>query len=196
MSKVGLYFGSFNPVHVGHLIVAQTVCELKGLDQVWFIPSPQNPFKAQKSLLSEYDRLEMVRLAIAGNPLLDVCDLEYELPKPSFTIDTLQALGAQYPDHQFFVLVGEDNLKHFEKWKKAEELVLHYHFLVFPRPHAELTHWHQHPAFTLLKDVPLMDISATFIRNKRAKGQSIAYLVPQDVENYILMNDFYSSELY
>ncbi len=192
--KIGLYFGSFNPIHVGHLIIGQLAAEGYGLDQVWFIPSPQNPFKTQKNLLSEYDRLEMVRLAIAGNPLLDVCDIEYELPKPSYTVDTLAALAVQYPGYQYTVLMGEDNLTHFGKWKQAALLVEKYHFLVFPRPKTALTEWHNHPAFKLMPNVPLMEISATLIRERRQKGYAISYLVPLDVENYILMNDFYAEK--
>ncbi len=120
--KIGLFFGSFNPIHIGHLIIANTMAENTDLEEVWFVVSPQNPFKKQKSLLHEFDRLEMVERAIQDNFKLKASDIEFHLPRPSYTIDTLTVLQEKYPEHQFGLIMGGDNLSHFHKWKNYEQI--------------------------------------------------------------------------
>jgi nicotinate-nucleotide adenylyltransferase len=179
--KVGLFFGSFNPIHLGHLIIANTVAENTDYQQVWFVISPHNPFKKSTSLLHEHDRLEMVRAAIADNPKLNASDIEFRLPRPSYTIDTLTHLQEKYPQHQFRLILGEDNLSHFYRWKNFSQILEHYGLLVYPRhgsPESELL---AHPNVQLV-NAPLVDISATFIREAIRQHRSIKYLVHDDVE--------------
>jgi nicotinate-nucleotide adenylyltransferase len=180
--KIGLFFGSFNPVHIGHLIIANVMQDQTDLDEVWFVVSPQNPFKAQKSLLHEFDRLRMVELAIADHFYLKVTDVEFHMPRPSYTIDTLTYLTDKNPKHEFRVVMGGDNLNHFRKWKNHEIIMEHYGLYVYPRPG-------ESPAFTHPNinyvEAPLMDISATFIRETIRNGHSVKYLIPEAVEDYI-----------
>ena len=182
--KIGLFFGSFNPIHIGHLIIANTMAERADIEQVWFVISPQNPFKKKSNLLHEFDRLHMVRLAIADNPKLNASDIEFNMPKPSYTIDTLAYLSSKYPQHQFRVIIGQDNLKGFHKWKNHDVLIEDYGFLVYPRPDAKETQWDTHQNVQLI-DAPEVDISATFIRNALKEGKSIKYLVHDDVISYL-----------
>ena len=182
--QIGLFFGSFNPIHIGHLIIANTMADRGSVDQVWLVVSPQNPFKKQSSLLHEFDRLHMVRLAIADNPLLNATDIEFNMPKPSYTADTLAYLSDRYPQHSFKVIMGEDNLQYFHKWKNHEAIIEHYGLLVYPRPNAPETQWTKHEKVELI-EAPEVDISATFIRKSIQNGHSIKYLVHPDVEDYI-----------
>ncbi len=189
--KIGLFFGSFNPIHTGHLIIANTVMELSGLDRVWFVVSPQNPLKKQTSLLHEHDRFEMVRLAIGDNPRFNATDIEFRMPKPSYTIDTLTYLSEKYPSYRFYVLMGMDNLMGLMKWKNAEALLANYKIVVYPRPGTPQRHeLLDHPSVSLAQ-TPLIDISATLIRSLIKSGRSIKYLVHHDVEKYILLKKFY-----
>jgi nicotinate-nucleotide adenylyltransferase len=134
--KIGLYFGSFNPIHVGHLIVANIMANSPDLDQVWFVVSPQNPFKKSKTLLHEFDRFDMVEKAIADNPKLKVSDIEFAMPKPSYTIDTLARFTEKYPNHTFKLIIGEDNLAAFPNWKNFDKILEFYGLLVYPRPNS------------------------------------------------------------
>jgi nicotinate-nucleotide adenylyltransferase len=186
--KIGLYFGSFNPIHVGHLIIAQTLFQRGGLDQVWFVVSPQNPFKKQESLAHEHDRLRMVELAIDDNFQFRASDVEFRMPRPSYTIDTLTYLSDKYPQHQFFLFLGSDNLNHFHKWKNHQAILDNYPILVYPRPGEVKTL--DHPGVSYL-DAPLLDISATFIRQSIQEGLSVRYLLPERVEGYILDKKLY-----
>lgn len=188
--KVGLLFGSFNPIHSGHLILANIIKESTSLQQVWFVVSPQNPFKSRGTLLHEFDRLDMVRAAIDDNPDFQASDIEFNMPRPSYTIDTLTYLTERHPDYQFQVIVGEDNLKHFHKWKNHEIILNSYGLIVYPRPHTADSHLKDHPNIKVVR-APLLDISATFIRNYAAKGKSIRYLVPDPVEELIRVKKFY-----
>jgi nicotinate-nucleotide adenylyltransferase len=191
--RIGLFFGSFNPIHMGHLIIANTILELSNLERVWFVVSPQNPFKNLTSLLHEHDRFEMVRLAIGDNPAFNVSDIEFRLPKPNYTIDTLTYLSEKYPKNHFSLLIGMDNLLSFEKWKNHKQILENYGLLVYPRPGYESKHpLLSHPNVSLI-DSPLIDISASLIRNLVKSGRSIKYLVHQDVENHIKMKKFYLS---
>jgi nicotinate-nucleotide adenylyltransferase len=195
--NIGLFFGSFNPIHIGHMIIANVMAENTDLKKVWFVVSPQNPFKPAKGLLHEFDRYDMVKAAIADNYKLEVTDIEFNLPRPSYTIDTLTHLKERHPDKSFKVIIGEDNLENFTKWKNFQQIVDHYGLYVYPRPdlkdgsldvtNPELS---RHPNVKLV-DAPLLDISATYIRNCIRDNKSIRYLVPEAVEQMIQSKQFY-----
>lgn len=186
--KVGLFFGSFNPLHVGHLIIANTVRGYTQLNQVWFVVSPQNPFKTTKSLLPDVDRLRMVELAIEDNFDLRACNVEFSMPKPSYTVDTMAYLTERYPQHQFYLIMGNDNLAHFHKWKNYKQILEYTGIFTYPRPHVDQSAMQEeiknHPKIEMV-EAPLLDISATFIRKCIKNEISIKYLVHEKVEEYI-----------
>jgi nicotinate-nucleotide adenylyltransferase len=189
--QVGLYFGSFNPIHHGHLIIASYLLENTDLDQVWFVVSPQNPLKPSGSLLNEYHRLFLVKAAIEGENRLKASDIEFKLPKPSYTVDTLTYLQEKYPSHQFSVIMGSDSLANLPKWKNHHWLLEHYPIYVYKRPGHEVL-----PSFPEAKnikvlDAPLLPISATHIRKNIKEGRSIRYLVPEAVREEIERNGYY-----
>lgn len=188
--KIGLFFGSFNPIHVGHLIIANTMANTSDLEQVWLIVSPQNPFKKNKSLLHEFDRLKMVELAISDNPKLKSSDVEFNLPKPSYTIDTLTVLSEKYPQHEFKLIMGEDNLVQFENWKNYDKILEYYELYVYPRPNTAEHNFKNHPKVKFI-EAPLLDISATFIRSCIQNRKPIKYMVLDVVEEYIRWKGFY-----
>ena len=190
--SVGLYFGSFNPIHSGHLIIAQHALDQAEFDYVWFVISPQNPFKQKKNLLPEYERLKMVELAIEGNNNMMASNVEFRLPKPSYTIDTLAHLADTYKTYSFSLIMGQDNLTHFHKWKNYEAILSHYNLFVYPRI-SEGTVEHQfktHPKIVRV-DAPIMEISSTFIRKQHAKGKNIRPLLPEAVWKYMDEMNFY-----
>ena len=195
--NIGLLFGSFNPIHVGHLIIANTMAENTELNKVWFVVSPQNPFKPQKSLLHEFDRFDMVKAAIADNYKLEATDIEFHLPRPSYTIDTLTHLTERNPGKTFRVIIGEDNLVNFEKWKNYEQILDRYGLCVYPRQaghggQASVTNSElKRHANVKMVEAPLLDISATYIRNCIKENKSIRYLVPEPVETMIRTKQFY-----
>lgn len=190
--KTGLYFGSFNPVHIGHLLVADTLLELAGLDEVWLVVSPQNPFKEANDLAPEADRLAMVKLAVAGDPRLKPCDVEFSLPRPSYTVRTLRALREDYPARQFSLLLGGDSLAQFHLWKNYREILgsveLHAYDRCdagyIPPELADNPRVHRY-------DVPLLDVSSTDIRERIGAGRSIRYRVPESVRDYIMERGLY-----
>jgi nicotinate-nucleotide adenylyltransferase len=188
--KIGLFFGSFNPIHIGHLIIANTMAENADLREVWLVVSPQNPLKKNAGLLHEFDRYEMVSLAIHDSYKLKVSDVEFNLPRPSYTIDTLTYFSEKYPQHEFVLIIGEDNLNSFQKWKNYDKILEYYQLYVYPRPEAEKTELTRHPKVKFIPS-PLLDISATYIRNNVREGKSIRYLVTEQVENYIFRKKFY-----
>lgn len=190
--KIGLFFGSFNPIHMGHLIIANIMAETTDLKKVWFVVSPQNPFKPAKGLLHEFDRYDMVRAAVHDHYKIEVTDVEFHLPKPSYTIHTLVYLTEKHPDKQFKVIIGEDNLESFAKWKNHEVILNDYGLYVYPRPHAQPSELKQHPNVKMV-EAPMIDISATFIRNCIRKKQSVRYLVPDAVEEKIRSKGFYQN---
>ena len=188
--KIGLFFGSFNPIHTGHLIIARTMATATDLDRVWFIVSPQNPFKKSKSLLHEFDRLDMVERAIADNPLLSASDIEFHMPKPSYTIDTIVRIQEKFPQHEFRLIIGEDNLAQFGKWKNSDKILEYTGLYVYPRPGSKAHGYREHPRVKFV-DAPLLDISATYIRESLGMGRSVRYLVPEAVEQMIRIRKFY-----
>jgi nicotinate-nucleotide adenylyltransferase len=188
--KIGLFFGSFNPIHIGHLIIANTMAENTDLQEVWLVVSPQNPFKKNAGLLHEFDRYEMVELAINDSNKLKVSDVEFHLSRPSYTIDTLTYLSEKYPQHKFVLIIGEDNLASFTKWKNYDKILEYYELYVYPRPAAVVCELSDHPKVKFVP-APLLDISATYIRNNIKEGKSIRYLVTEQVEAYINKKHFY-----
>jgi nicotinate-nucleotide adenylyltransferase len=187
--KVGLYFGSFNPVHNGHLIIAQHLINETNLDKIWLVVSPQNPFKQQKTLLNEYDRLHLVKLAIENSPQLKAVDIEFKLPKPSYTIDTLTYLREKYPEHQFSIIMGSDSYQNIDDWKNAEQLKNNYTIYVYERPGFPVTETKRETVITV--KAPLLQISATHIRELIQKNKSIRFLVPDIVKEEIERNNYY-----
>jgi len=194
--KTGLFFGSYNPIHIGHLAIANYIVEYTDLEEIWFVVSPHNPLKEKNSLLDDRNRLYMVRLAIEDDPRFRASDIEFSLPKPSYTIDTMAFLTEKYPDRDFCLIMGEDNLFTLHKWKNPEELVKRYRILVYPRPGISSK---DNPvlkkilAMADLKMVPapLMEISGTFIRSAIKEGKDICYFLPPSVWKYIQEMHYY-----
>ncbi|MEO6070442.1 MAG: nicotinate (nicotinamide) nucleotide adenylyltransferase [Chitinophagaceae bacterium] len=190
--KIGLYFGSFNPIHIGHLIIANHVLNNTELDKIWFVISPQNPFKIQASLLNEYDRLYLVQKALEDNDKLKASEIEFSLPKPSYTSNTLAYLGEKYPSHQFQIIMGSDGFQNIESWHNAEVIIKNYPIIIYKRPQFEINY--DSKAAIQVMDAPLLEISATHIRQLINSGKSIKYLVPDLVEKEILENRYYRTK--
>lgn len=186
---IGLYFGSFNPIHTGHLIIASHVLNEGGLDKVWFVVSPQNPFKPSAALLNEYDRLHLVRKAVESDDRFRASDVEFGLPRPSYTAFTLAHLSEKYPSYQFRIIMGSDSFQNLPNWKNAEAILHHYPILVYERPGFPVR---EHPgAQVQVLQAPLLEISATHIRKLVQEGKSIRYLVPEVVADEINASRFY-----
>ncbi len=187
--KIGLLFGSFNPVHVGHLIIANYFREFTDIEQVWFVVSPQSPFKADNELAPENDRVEMVRLAINGTEGYRVCDIELNLPRPSYTYRTLQAFRQQFPEYEFVLIMGGDNLVSFHKWKQADWIASEFDLYVYPRPGYNA----DYVSFPRLRIVqaPLLEISATFIRRAISEGKQPWFFLHPRVAEYIKSKGLY-----
>lgn len=188
--KIGLFFGSFNPVHVGHLIIAETLLNESDLDKIWFVISPQNPFKQKNSLLNEYDRLHLVSLATKNHDKIQASDIEFSLPQPSYTIDTLTHLASNYPKDEFSLIMGADNIESLPKWKNYETILKYYSIYVYPRPGYQQNF--EHPNIKSVH-APLMELSATKIRELRKLNKSIRFMVTESVENYIIENNLYAN---
>lgn len=196
MKKIGLFFGSFNPIHIGHLVIANHIADSDLIDEVWFIVSPQNPFKKKNTLLEDYHRLALVNEAIEDNDKLKASNIEFSLPKPSYTIDTLVYLTEKYPQYNFSIIMGEDNIKSFHKWKNYEVILKNHAVIVYPRLGVEEEKQRNseilsHKNVTLLQDIPVMNISASFIRKQIKKGKSVAYLLTNKVAKYVDEMNFY-----
>lgn len=187
--KVGLYFGSFNPIHVGHLIIANHILNATEIQKIWFVVSPQNPLKKSNSLLNEYDRLHLAKLAIDEDPRITVSDIEFKLPRPSYTVDTLTYLKEKYPEHEFCIIMGSDSYQNLDKWKNFEVLVKNYPIYIYMRPGHSLTS--KYPVEPIVVDAPLLQISATDIRNLVKEGKSIRYMVPEKVVEEIERSRYY-----
>ena len=197
--KIGLYFGSFNPVHIGHTAIAGYMTEFADLDQVWFVVSPLNPLKTKESLLPDHQRLHMVRLAIGDNDKLKASDIEFKLPVPSYTTDTLAYLREKYPQLSFALIMGEDNLNTLHKWKNAREIVKMHPIYVYPRndtvrPVNMLLDEIISRATVIKADAPLMQISGTFIRNGIRNNKDMSYFLPHGVWKYIKEMHFYEKK--
>lgn len=190
--KIGLYFGSFNPIHHGHLLIATYVLQNTPLQQVWFVISPQNPLKPAASLLNEYHRFYLVQLAIEGEKDLRALDIEFKLPKPSYTVDTLAYLQEKYPAHTFSIIMGSDSFANLPKWKNAEWLLRNYSLYVYKRPQYEDLPFYPGAKEIQVLNAPLLPISSTDIRKNIKEGKSIRYLLPEAVRTEIERNGYYS----
>lgn len=190
--KVGLFFGSFNPIHIGHLAIANYMVEFSDLDEIWLIISPQNPLKKKKTLLNEFDRYKMVELAVGDDIRIKPSNIEFSMPKPSFTIDTLTYLSEKNPNHQFILIAGTDNFQSFHKWKNYEEILKNYNLYIYPRPGYNLGKYENHKSISLI-NAPQMEISSSFIRNAIKEKRDIRYFVPDKVYDYILKMNLYTN---
>ena len=191
--KIGLYFGSFNPIHIGHLIIANHILNNEPLNEVWFIVSPQNPFKNAAGLLNEQHRLSLVKIAIEGEKKFKANNVEFKMPKPSYTIDTLIILSEKYPQHTFSIIIGSDGFQNIEKWKNYKQIINNYNIYIYKRPSFEITKLLTENI--KLVDAPLLEISSTQIRKNIKKGKSIRYLVTDDVLKEVELKGYYSSSL-
>ena len=202
--NIGLYFGTFNPIHVGHLIIANYMANFQGLDQVWLVVSPQNPLKEKAGLLSDFHRLSLVKAAIEENPKLRACDVEFKLPVPSYTVTTLAYLKEKHPEHTFSLIMGEDNLRNFHKWFNHDVILKNHEIYVYPRvftiqedaeilANGTLTEnpFANHPNVHICTDAPVMRISASFIRQAIKERKDIRYLLTEPVHQYIEEMHFY-----
>ncbi len=188
--KTGLFFGSYNPIHVGHLALGNYIAQFTDLDEVWFVISPHNPFKEKKSLLADHHRLELVRIGIGDNPKLKACDIEFKLPQPSYTINTLTYLQEKFPGHQFALICGTDILPTFHKWKNAEQILNYYDIYVYNRPGNFDHPYMENPRFHFI-DAPLMEISSSFIRKAIKDANDVSYFLPEKIYDYIKEMNFY-----
>lgn len=190
--KIGLYFGTFNPIHIGHLTIANHLAEHSDLDQIWFVVTPLSPFKKKSSLLDNYQRLEMVYRATKDYNKLQPSDIEFGLKQPNYTIDTLTYLIEKFPKHEFALIMGEDNLKSFHKWKNYELILEHHNIYVYPRiSEGKIdTQFNNHPKIIRV-EAPIMEISSTFIRNEIKNGKNIKPMLPEHVWEYVDEMNFY-----
>ncbi|MFZ1749852.1 MAG: nicotinate (nicotinamide) nucleotide adenylyltransferase [Saprospiraceae bacterium] len=188
--KTGLFFGSFNPVHIGHMIIASHMVQYTDLDQVWMVVSPHNPLKTKASLAGNADRYHLVQLAIGDNINIRPSNIEFSLPVPSYTIDTLTYLKEKYPDKEFALIMGGDNLASIEKWKNYQLLLENYDIYVYQRPGHDDLKYQNHPRVNIIS-APMLDISATFIRQAIKEGRSVQYLVPDSVYDYLENSSMY-----
>ena len=187
----GLFFGSFNPIHIGHLAIANHMLAFTEMNELWFVVSPHNPFKSRHTMLSESDRLHLVNLAIENQQSYRSCDIEFRMPKPSYTIDTLVRLADKYPRRKFALIMGSDNLEQFQKWKNSDVIVANYHRYIYPRPGTSPQLLENIPNATIV-NAPQMDISSSFIRNAIADGKDIPFYMHDKVYQYIKDMHFYN----
>jgi nicotinate-nucleotide adenylyltransferase len=188
--KIGLYFGSFNPIHHGHLIIANYIVQNTNLEQAWFIVSPQNPLKSSVDLLNEYHRLYLIKIAIEGEKNLRASDIEFGLPKPSYTSNTLAHLHEKYPEHEFSIIMGSDSFQNITRWKNYQFILENYPVYIYKRPNHEITQ--NFPEASIIHVyAPLLEISATHIRENIKNGKSIRYLVPDKVQEEIEKGHYY-----
>lgn len=190
--KIGLYFGTFNPIHIGHLIIANHMAEYSDLDQIWMVVTPHNPLKKKNTLLDDSHRLQMVHLATQDFPKIRPSDIEFKLAQPNYTVNTLVHLEEKYPKYEFSLIMGEDNLKSLHKWKNYEAILAHHEIYVYPRISSEEENleFKNHPKIHII-DAPVVEISSTFIRDNIKKGKNVKPLLPNKVWEYIDHNNFY-----
>lgn len=187
--NIGLYFGSFNPIHTGHLIIANHILNESGLQKIWFVVSPLNPFKQPDNLLNEYDRLHLVQKAIENDLRLKASDIEFSLPKPSYTVHTLAYLKEKYPAHNFSIIMGSDSFQNLQNWKNADIIAANYPIIIYKRPGFEVAN--KLNASIQVMAAPLLEISSTYIRKLIRAGKAIKYLVPPTVEEEILAGGYF-----
>ena len=188
--KVGLFFGSYNPIHIGHLAIANYMVEYGPINQLWFVVTPHNPLKNKNNLLDDYQRFELVNRAIGNDYRFRASDIEFRLPKPSYTVNTLAYLKEKYPTYEFYLIMGADNYVTMKKWKNWEILIRDFHFLVYPRPGYDHSSIDLGNNFEII-DAPNIEISSTFIRGAIAKGKDIRHFLPHKVYEYIDEMGFY-----
>ena len=194
MKKIGLFFGSFNPIHIGHLILANYIVEHTDLDELWFVVSPQNPLKSKKSLLHDHDRYDMVEMAIKNYPKMRVSDIEFSMPKPSYTIDSLTYLRERYPEYTFALIMGEDNLVSLPKWKNYETLIKNHQIIVYPRVLVQDTDKEAITHENICKiNAPIIELSATEIRKMIREKKNVRPMLPPEVFEYIDTKGFYQN---
>jgi nicotinate-nucleotide adenylyltransferase len=181
--NTGIFSGSFNPVHIGHLALANWLCEFAGLDEVWFVITPHNPLKDRSNLMDDRLRYELVEASIAGYPKFKASDFEFSLPQPTYTIDTLRALEKTYPDRQFHFIMGADNWAFIKRWKESDQLISNYPILVYPRKGYEIQIPSDIPSIRKV-DAPLMEISSTFIRESLKAGKDVRFFLPEAIRNH------------
>ena len=189
MIKIGLFFGSFNPFHIGHKVIGAHMVQHTDLDKVWYVVSPQNPQKEKKSLLNQYHRMQIIQREIEDHNDLDVSDIEFNLPIPSYTIDTLVNISEKYPSYSFSLIMGEDNIVSLPKWKNYKEILDNYSIYVYPRNGSFEKKIHKNIFY--IEDVPLIDVSASFIRNSIKSGKDVSSLLPEKAWKYIDEMNFY-----
>ena len=188
--KIGLYSGSFNPIHHGHVMLANYLVEFSDLDALWFVVSPQNPLKRKADLLDDVERLKMVELAIGDDPKMRASDVEFSMPQPSYTINTLRALSKQYPDNHFVFICGMDSLQGLPRWKEYQAILDDYELLVFPRKGYDGGDFIHHPHVTVL-ETPVIEVSSTFIRNCLKEGKDVRHFMPEMAYRYMAEKGFY-----
>lgn len=190
MRQTGLFFGSFNPIHIGHLALANYMCEFEEMDEIWFVVSPLNPFKAEEELIDTNHRLEMARLATAHYPKFRVEDIELSLPVPSYTIDTLNELHKRHPENTFSIIMGADNIQNIDRWKEADSLISNYRMLIYPRM-GYSTGYLKLPENIRITNAPCIEMTSTNIRNWIKKGKDIPFFTTRIVYDYIKSNNLY-----
>lgn len=188
--KIGLYFGSFNPVHIGHLAIANYMVEFTDIEQLWFVISPQNPFKKKESLLYDFARYELLEMAIGKEDSFRISDIEFRLPKPSYTIDTLTYLKEKFPRNEFILILGSDNLPAFHKWKNYQIIEENYPRYIYPRKGTENIVWEQHKNIAIV-NAPMIEISSSFIRKSISEGKDVKYFLPEKVYHQIVKMNYY-----
>lgn len=189
--KIGLFFGTYNPVHVGHMVIANYMVEFTDLDQVWMVVTPQNPFKQKESMLKDYDRLHLVKLAIGDDFKMKASDIEFGLPQPNYTSNTLTYLEEKHPNYTFVLIMGADNLMHFHKWKNSEHILSNYEIYVYPRIDSEEGGELKSHQKVRMVDAPIMKISSSFIRKAIKDGKVVSHYMPKPVADYVIQMNLY-----